>query len=279
MDFLTTYQKRALRFFHSGLVAFRFGGQPQRVVVDMRGGVHVPSDIRSQLVSVISSHTSISLVVQVDSQSDLDQCLSLIRFAHRLDCMILIRAFDCFVFVPLEQIDAYVYRKVEVGKLTVPPWLKHFSGFRVELTYNRHIGMNVQKIWSTECGQDQVVALVLPERSDELPKGDAGWRSWKRDEHPNKKNMLQFEEELRLLRNEVEQDMVGYRSSKICQIDRVQILLSEKGSHACPHKEIGEGHVSAIRACTRSCLSMELRTPSKRGTLASLQNVILRRRE
>ena len=278
MDFISSFQKSTLRIINTSRMLFHVSSHIERLVLDMREGKLLPSDTRHQIVSLVKRYPAIRIVVQIDAQTDLDRCLYYLRFAYRLDCSIWVYSYDFIPKMKSEIIDYFVFRKTKIDNIDIPSWF--FSDVRasVELTYNHVLGPNIQRIWSQELNSQKSTTLILPDSAIDLPTTEEGWTEWIHNPHIHKKKNGIFARALKKLRAESSVQSVGIQGKETCRIDQVQLILDQRGVYSCPHKPIGSAHTEQIQACTRSCVTPELRMPSILNILYSIERSKLRRR-
>ena len=264
MDFLTSYRHRLQRKMSRGLLAFGFSVDPLRLVLDLRTNKSTHPSLYGQIVEYLRVHPACDVVVLVDRTTDPSSLLPIVRFVHRLDCDIIVRAYDCIIDVPKEQVYKYIYCMTRLETVPLTEDRYAYSRFSVEVEYNKNTASRLEEITGYWSGVSEL-KLVLPEYSESLPHHDNGLANW--GSQAKQKKAKSFVQELGLMRSEKESKQPGYRSKNSCTIDSLQIFIGTKQS--CPHKPKGAEHKEHISLCTRLCVSPMQRIPKKREILDS----------
>lgn len=260
MDFLLKYQHRIQRLLSKGFVSLGLPTVPKTIVVDARNGSSVESYMYTSLVDILERTPSCEVIIWADQSTDVSLLTPFVRFAHRLDCAVTIRSYDCLLDIPSTLISMVV--------LCVTQWSEKqdvvlsfpLSNMSIEVEYNHETSTYLDAIL-TRFDTVREQKIVLPEFADELPKDDVELERWlHKSPHQEALLYINFRKELQQLRATSVGDKPGFASSQQCNIDQLHIYL-DREYKACPYKNPGSGHKKSIRECTQQCTSMMLRMP------------------
>lgn len=263
MDFLTTYRQRAQRAVSRSLFILGHSVEPLRLVINLKNGLDVLSGVYEELVEALRVHPECKVVILVDASTNKDSLASMVRFVHRLDCDIVIRALDICISLPKEQVYRYIYHMTIFSTEVLSKSVVQQDNFFVEVEYNKNTASHLSDIaqfWSYA----KELKLVLPEYAHDLPYNDGAIKHWGEQTSQIKTNG--FDSELKWMRNEAQPAEPGFQSNKLCRIDQLQVLVGQQ-QQSCPHKSPGDQHMLAIKSCTRKCTSSMLRMPRIRDVL------------
>lgn len=260
MDFLLKYQHRIQRLLSKGFVSLGLPTVPKTIVVDVRNGSSVASYMYASLVDILERTPSCEVIIWSDQSTDVSLLTPFVRFAHRLDCAVTVRSYDCLLDISSTLISKVVLCVTQWSEKQNVVSSLSLANMSLEVEYNHETSAYLDAIL-THFDTVREQKIVLPEFANELPKDDVELERWLH-KSPHQEALLyrNFRKELQQLRATSVVDKPGFASNRQCNIDQLHIYL-DREYKACPYKTPGSGHKKAIRDCTQQCTSMMLRMP------------------
>ena len=141
MDFLLKYQHRIQRLVSKGLVSLGLPSVPKTIVLDVRKGKSIASYMYASLVEILEKTPSCEVIIWADQSTDVSLLHPFVRFAHRLDCAVTIRSYDCLLDIPKALITTLVFCVTQWNEKKDVLSNLPLSNMSIEVEYNHETAL------------------------------------------------------------------------------------------------------------------------------------------